>query len=114
MNLIQTALLVCLVLLSTVANFLDCRAPFHLFQEDDFSFPLIRTKASSPSDSEYGSQRSLMSDDIVDTTPFRIPHRDRLRKFKIKKNNVLQLWKYFSKIRESQREKFSPITRLPY
>ena len=44
-----------------------------------------------------------------------MPHQVRLtRKSKTKKNSVLKLWKYFSKIRKSKRQKFSPITRLPY
>ena len=114
MNLSHPALVVFLVILSTVTKFLDCRAPFHLFQEDQLSLPLnMRTKASSPPDLKY--VRSLMSDYIVDTRPFRMPHQVRLtRKLKTKKNSVLKLWKYFSKIRKSHRQKFSPITRLPY
>jgi hypothetical protein len=112
MNHSQPALVV-LFLLSTVTNFLDCRAPFHLFEEDQLSLPFMRTKASSHSDLKYA--RSLMSDDTSDTKTLRMPHQVRLtRMLKTKKKSVLKLWKYFSKIRKSKRQKFSPITRLPY
>ena len=121
MNLTQGVLIVSLVLLSALTKLVDCRAPFHLFEDDQSSLPAIRrlTRASPPHSEEVANDDEVDTSNVnvANTRPTRMSQTSRSivpRMFKTKKNGVLKFWKYFAEIRKSKNQVYSHITRLPY